>query len=154
MKFILNFFTNTLAESKYKRILGQIFITVGDFKFPSSNWNDFVVIIMAWWLNELSLLISGKISSCKCSFMEGPYSFEISLLTKNTWEIKCMNNESCILKEQVEVLEVIDAFMTSSFNIIKLCQDNEWKSKDVSLLESTYKDFVKTVNKRKNVYSA
>jgi hypothetical protein len=68
--------TSARFEEEVKRggnILATLFITIGDFAFPSPPHMDFAVIVLAWWLDAYHRSLRDK-ATFSNDFMDGPYS--------------------------------------------------------------------------------
>ena len=50
--------------------IATFFLKNKNFIYPNENWNDFVVIILNWWLNAFKRLESNLFSE-KFLFMDG-----------------------------------------------------------------------------------
>lgn len=57
---------------------GKVYFSVGDSFFPEEKWDDFLNVILNWWLIELSDLMEQKITVAKLRFMDGPYFVTIN----------------------------------------------------------------------------
>jgi len=57
-----------------RTITGHLFVQVGDFFFPEKGWDDFVVVVLGWWI-ENAILLDGPVVEVDNLFMDGPYSF-------------------------------------------------------------------------------
>lgn len=64
---------STLRQSKKGSVTGVVFFDFGAARqFPGSGWNDFVIVILNWWLAALERLIQGQ-PKADLRFMDGPY---------------------------------------------------------------------------------
>jgi len=39
--------------SKSQAVTGVVFFDFGSFQFPEKGWNDFIVVVLSWWLIAL-----------------------------------------------------------------------------------------------------
>jgi hypothetical protein len=63
----------TLRQSKKGAVTGVVYFDFGsDRQFPGAGWNDFVTVILNWWLAALEGLIQGD-EEAYLRFMDGPY---------------------------------------------------------------------------------
>jgi hypothetical protein len=53
-------------------ITGRICLSVGDVYFPESEWSDYPVVLLAWWL----VALDGAAPVLR--FMDGPFSVKLS----------------------------------------------------------------------------
>lgn len=62
--------------SFYEQVLGSISLCIGEEKyFPDKNWNDFILIILEWWSNELFKVIYDL--EAEFFFMDGSFYFRV-----------------------------------------------------------------------------
>lgn len=47
----------------------------GNTAFPDAQWDDFVLVLANWWIDEISGLETGASRCCLC-FMDGPYEIK------------------------------------------------------------------------------
>jgi hypothetical protein len=67
---------------------GEIFVQVDDCFFPSKNWTDFGRVIIFWWAQSITKLLSGNEIRVKCDFMDGSYRFDIEKTdSSDIWHI-------------------------------------------------------------------
>lgn len=62
--------------AKKKTATGEIFIEVGAFFFPEQGWDDFVIAVLAGWI-ENSLRLRYSVIEIENRFMDGPWSFHV-----------------------------------------------------------------------------
>ena len=124
-------------------ITGPIWIEVAGRAFPYSKWNDFPVIILGWWLQELHRLLTGEVDRIECYFMDGPYHFEIvnsaSLLTITC----CRDDEISVLVEtQMEkIQDFTRSLVKSAQAVLNLCRERGWLSSDIDQLRTVLLNF-------------
>ena len=57
---------------------GNIWLVIGGCEFPALQWNDFVVVILGWWVESLLRLLRNSSTKETVNFMDGPYVVEVS----------------------------------------------------------------------------
>ena len=72
--------SQSLARSAQGKITGSIWLSMAGREFPAIGWNDFVVIILNWWLEALLALLVRKTDLGTFQFMDGPYRVVIRFL--------------------------------------------------------------------------
>jgi hypothetical protein len=64
---------STLIQSKMGSVTGVIYFDFGSGrKFPSEGWNDFVVVILNWWMAAVQKIVQ-RGEKAELRFMDGPY---------------------------------------------------------------------------------
>lgn len=77
---------DSLERSTSGAITGVVYLFDGTTAFPSADWNDFVVVVVGWWLVELSLPFVG---TAVCSFMDDDWEFSVAPSTGSLWRVQC-----------------------------------------------------------------
>ena len=63
----------TIHQSRRSSITGVIYYDFGAGRqFPAADWNDFVVVVLNWWIEALEQVVGGA-ESVNFYFMDGPY---------------------------------------------------------------------------------
>ena len=63
-----------LANGLRSGVSGRLYVEVEETFFPAQDWGDYVVPVLAWWLESASRLTLAEID-VKNIFMDGAYSF-------------------------------------------------------------------------------
>ena len=77
---------DSFYKSNTGNLMGEIFFAVDRRVFPAEGWNDFISVILHWWVTAYSGL-SGKNSSCKMRFMDGDWCVRAVSLTETDLEL-------------------------------------------------------------------
>lgn len=65
---------STLEKSGYGSITGEIYFQFENFYFPERGWNDFVVVLLGWWIKSAETLeVSSVGTTVEFLFMDGPF---------------------------------------------------------------------------------
>lgn len=83
MSFVINVSPETFHMYESGSIVGHIWVEIGESSFPSRAWDDFPVVIMGWWLENVTSLWSGTKTHCDFLFMDGPFYFDIIAQNKH-----------------------------------------------------------------------
>ena len=119
-------------------ISGRISIKVGVEDFPASDWYDFVVVILGWWLSEIERLFLGVSDSCVLSFMEGPYKVEVTRLSGSMCSLRCISKEKVVELEGIVPLHVLSkSIYDTAVLIVDGCVEKGWKNTDVLSLRDS-----------------
>lgn len=60
-----------------RSLILPVHIQVGSISFPDPNWDDFAVVILGWWAEQISTLKTKCINSAVFRFMDGPYEVRV-----------------------------------------------------------------------------
>lgn len=116
-----------------------IHVQIGAAAFPSADWTDFGVVILAWWTAELQALDAGETDVATLRFMDGPYEMRVTVDSGDRWRItsRCRGRKPAILAESVvEPAEVLTEVARASAFILKIFDDNDCWTDDCEKLAS------------------
>lgn len=133
------FDTSTLEQrgNRGRSITGHVYFAFNGFSFPSSDWNDFVVVIVSWWLDALQTIRENQEATLR--FMDGPYSLVLSVEKSDTALARCIEERDelvTIHQEFVELSDLCSEIHSLAQLIVFHCRENGMESSDVDLLES------------------
>jgi hypothetical protein len=121
------------ARSPSANVTGIVYLLVKDRAFPSVQWNDFPVIILAWWLEGITQLAHGHANEYEAPFMEGPYRFTvkpvdglIALVTLHTGE--------GAWSENVSFQELRASVAVAGAAAVHECRTRAWSNSDLENL--------------------
>ena len=132
----------TLIRRSSGSIVGHIWITIAGRTFPGADWDDFPVVILAWWIEALLSVSAGENHTAQCNFMDGPYCFEISapvaeVSTVRLYRTANTGNE-LVREHSCQFASLRDAILSAARTTINVCQQKNWVSTDLDQLISVY----------------
>ncbi len=133
----------TLTISGRGAINGVISLRVGDCYFPEREWNDFPVVILKWWLDEMSLLWRGQQEDkdgIACAFMDGDFYFTVSERKEERWIIECVKGlpgERTGCAGEAGRLAIIREAISCASQVIDACRSRGWKTQEIDELAAT-----------------
>jgi hypothetical protein len=150
--FFIRVLTDTITKSTSGLITGKIHVEADGFLFPEYEWDDFVVIILGWWLEAIAGLTSGSNKSCVCRFMDGPFQFNIEVKDPKVWKIQFIRTgwttDECLSESTFAPQEIIGSVSSAAESVINLCQEGGWASTDITSLTENYSAMSRFVKSR------
>ncbi|HLA94729.1 MAG TPA: hypothetical protein VK612_03335 [Pyrinomonadaceae bacterium] len=144
MSFVVRLKPETFKNNN--NVTGVIYLELNGNCFPDNLWFDFPVIILGWWLENLRPVIQGRSIGVKCYFMDGPVRFEVTAQTATAWHIQFIKDELEGLRNMgsgsVSPKDMINAILDAARIAIDLSIENNWRSRDLEMLESEYSLYV------------
>lgn len=126
---------------------GRIWLEFGGHAFPSSRWDDFVVVVLGWWV-EAILRVIQKNDSVVVNFMDGPYSVEIYRDAFNTLFFNALNSSNFNGGPYVGSAD-LNSFAADlifqSQKILTACRQQNWWSNDAEMLNINLELLAKNV---------
>lgn len=103
--------------------------------FPCESWNDFVVILAAWWLDVASQLRSQN-RKTRMQFMDGPYWIDAERKGDRVY-LECIDDHSprtCKAKFDCDIARFQSEISRFARSVWKSCKGKNIKSDDIRIL--------------------
>ena len=110
---------------------------VNGVSFPDAKWNDFVVVVLGWWVESLHRIVVGTSTNEILRFMDGPF-FIVCSRSGEKLECKFMRHGSSsseITQCGIELIEFVGQVCIAGRTIQSVCSAKNFENKDVSNLE-------------------
>ena len=140
--------SNSFIQMPGGQITGKIYFQFGEKTFPESDWNDFVVVMLCWWLKAVIQMIDGIKENAELLFMDGPFSVRILTQGRDRWRLECIERRKNVALNPDEIGEVVEyrtmveslimlkSLLSVACETIHRCKKNEWILSDLDLLIS------------------
>src|SRR5688572_3706114 len=92
-------------------IAGVVSVRGIDRCFPSGDWSDFPVVILAWWLEPVSRILEGKSNFWECRFMDGPLILRLVQQAGDSWLMTGAHNSRVEFKATISCRAFIDSLL-------------------------------------------
>ena len=125
----------TFELSRHHAITGNIWLNLGARAFPEKHWNDFPVVILGWWLRGALSVLDSPTGVALCSFMDGPFAFEMRP-SGGSWEFGLLKDRRATATSTVAREVAIDAYLSATATVIRVCRDRGWKPRDLEELQA------------------
>jgi len=125
-------------------VTGIISFQSGDFFFPEKEWNDFIVVILVWWINSINKLIKQGSGNVDLRFMDGPYLINADFEDTGSVHLKFINDGSNGSKRAIEHELNIDfdrlvkVISTSANTVLRKCHNANISSNDIHELQKSF----------------
>ena len=119
-------------------ITGELYFVVGENYFPHKNWNDFVVVVLSWWIESFMQFdfFMGKTS--KFNFMDGPYYVYGVSRENKTLELdfqrSYQDKEQLCFSAKCGIDQFGHALFQASKLAINCVKNNHWSNRDIDKL--------------------
>jgi hypothetical protein len=132
----------TLGRTASGGVTGVLYLRTDRRCFPGEDWNDFVVVVLSWWNLALLQCIRAEATSFEIRFMEGPFLVELQRTGEQTCRLALTRDGATLeVYEEIEMdtLALAQSAVRASDQILAVCQQRGWTSRDVE-------ELVRTVN--------
>jgi hypothetical protein len=135
--FVLQSDVSTLRRTTTGSIVGSINVHIGAFSFPEPGWSDFVVRILAWWLERLHQLAQGY-SSVDLMFMGGPYQMRVTRIDQASYSLEFMERyqegASTEHSVRIDISQMEKEVRRVAASLVEACRARKWQSADIDSL--------------------
>lgn len=103
------------------------------------GWNDFVVVVLGWWVAAVLRLSQNDSASERIHFMDGPYAVEISRMPSGRFQFRMFagpNGGREVAVGEAEVRQFISELSAQSRKLLDQCRLRGWWSLDAEVLKS------------------
>ena len=131
----LNVDLDSLEINRSKNITGTIYFSIDYHRyFPDEGWDDFLVIILSWWIKSIRGVDISRIGTTyKFDFMDGPPEVLVKKIDGEHVEMNFryedeFNNS---FKGTFLFKELKDSLLSISKKVIREMDRNQWATKDI-----------------------
>jgi len=106
--------------------------------FPDTRWDDFVVVILAWWIQSLLGLLEGQSREAELEFMDGPYGMSLDgedgeSLRYSCWK-ETLSGREVFFSGRVEAMHLKACLLSAAADAIAECRIRGWSFDDLDTL--------------------
>jgi hypothetical protein len=120
---------------------GTIFFRKGSIEFPTNDWDDFVVVLLEWWLRALMPIVRGEEASAELLFMEGPYQVNVEAISPTMIVLQFLDRSSSEFMEsdqaQQTLSDLIHQICDASDIVIDRAKGIDLQNRDLDRLHTT-----------------
>ena len=133
---------SSLSLSYGNLITGEIYFQIGSHCFPGRTWNDFVDVILRWWVQSFIKLTGEVAEECEFLFMDGPFLARAVRVGSDKLSMQFVERgetERVVLSATGNLHSFKDSIVTASNRIIQIAESRCWDSKDIDELKAVVK---------------
>lgn len=131
----------TFVRNHSGQITGVIFLRVLGVEYPDNRWNDFVVVVLEWWLREA--LRVPECDELSFRFMDGPFRFSLTKAKHARYHIRLEGMPNQDAKSGiVSTTEFVRQLCRAAAATLRTCEANGWDSEEVRALKATLEGVV------------
>lgn len=124
----------SLSRSDLGSITGKIWFVQEEYDFPEKGWSDFPVVVLSWWLEKAVAMKGGHSRSAEFSFMDGPFSVAVTLVTEKTLTLAGIRNDpkqQIFTSAEISLEALCAELIRAAQEIERVCGERSWESSDV-----------------------
>ena len=132
----IDFSSFSLSEKEV--ITGEICLSNGNYFFPEKRWNDFVVEILGWWLNDFHKMIQNKEQEQDFTFKDGDFCFLLSEESDMTWKISMYEEippQNAVIETIISKRKFLENLIITARKVLEFCNIKGWNTAEVKNLK-------------------
>lgn len=147
---MLNIDSESISRND-SHFFGNINFRFDDFYFPSNDWNDFIFVILNWWIQSLRNLLSNDVVKEELLFMDGPFLVKINYLKDDIFTLFFVKNDHDIINSfEINKELFVRDFLIEVNSLIREFDKTKMKSKDFDELKKNYSKLQLLMNNKIN----
>jgi len=136
----------SLVRSENESITGVIYFDFDSYQFPEKGWNDFIVVVLCWWLSSLKNIISCWSDSEELRFMDGSLYICVKKLSYRTCKVECFDENADGVAEfsgEYQIADVLSSVLDAARSTSSICSRNNWNNKNIDELDELIEEVSK-----------
>lgn len=125
---------SSIQQSNTGTITGVIYVSIDGKIFPEKGWNDLIIVILNFWIDELNNM-TAKHSKGEFLFMDGPFRFKLST-TKTDSRFEGFDGKKLMISAKVDFKSFKATIVEFSMMVNNYAESRGWKSADLVLLKT------------------
>ncbi len=145
MQYITNMIAIIVDTKSYKfdstgMSTGVIYMEIENQFFPDPVWNDFPEVILSWWLEGFSQLLTFKEEGYyEFLFMDGPCKWVVDYSGNEIIQINCYRYDKIEHSTHEKLSNVIKVLRSVANDFLRFCNENHFENEDLKTLEKNFK---------------
>lgn len=127
---------DSIEHTSSRIVTGVVFFDFGEIKFPESEWNDYVVVILSWWLVALRDIVEGRVDTVELRFMDGPFWVSVRNFANDDCEVQCMKGDDEVFRCRYSPMMLLRATYKAAAQVQRVCFQREWESEEITTLST------------------
>lgn len=139
MSFLIRIDPGSLRRSSRGQVTGLLTVSLGTTVFPGEAWDDFVVVVLGWWVRAFCALVNRSTRTAEWLFMDGPFRIDLGELESGSVVVRLVrsgNQESIEGTEPVIVASIREQLESAGRSVLGACENRGWSSADIDELRA------------------
>ena len=127
---------DSLEINRSKNITGTLYFIIDYHQyFPDKGWDDFLVIILSWWIKSIRGVDISRIGTTyKLDFMDGTPEVLVKKISEEEVEMnfRFKDDVDDSFKGTFLYSELKDSLLSASKKVIRVLDRNHWVTEEIS----------------------
>lgn len=126
-------------KNRLDSITCEIYFKINEFFYPEEGWNDFVIVILNWWLYAFKNFQSLNNDSFEMLFMDGPLKVKAKKNENNELEMvfirRYIDCEDCICTIKCSEENLKKELLKAARKTLREISNQNWQTSDTEVLK-------------------
>ena len=123
----------SLRQHSGGSITGIIYWQADGLSFPDDSWDDFVVVILRWWVQAIMRLAERSSTVESLLFMDGPFAVRLSV-EGSIVRVVFVRDDEVTASRQTGIRDLCRTIGAAAAAVLRACHTRKLRSKDVDEL--------------------
>ena len=142
----VNAAVESLELTSSKAITGEIYFESTNGYFPELHWNDFVVVILIWWIEAIERIEKATVGeSDEFLFMDGPYLVRGCKIDQNRMHLDFIKSqlkgEQILSSMNCDVSSFGESVLTTAKRVVAEINKRKWEANEIDKLNIAIKRY-------------
>lgn len=129
---------HTVELSAHNAVTGEVHLRVGSVCFPDARWNDFLIVLLSWWLQALLDLFESESDCFEFCFMDGPFKARGTLLDSCTVSVEFIEDklrgERTVMTRTGSMMALKRSLIQAAEETMQTIKAHDWRPNDFDRL--------------------
>jgi len=131
------------------QVFSEIYFQLDGKFFPEKSWDDFVVVILNWWIGNILSIVNQKDGEVRCDFMDGPFFFKVSMF--GVYFSICFvdnrsDNNKVVFQDKIHALDFMRILRKAANLVLRLAAEIKISHHDLTELKKNHKRIQCAIN--------
>ncbi len=132
---------NKILKNSLEGITSEIYFNVNNKIFPEINWNDSIIVILNFWLDEIIKMKNSNTFEGDFLFMDGPLKIKIIKNDSKT-QFKGFIQNKNVINEFINFDDFTSTVISGAIKVLTETKTRKWNNKDIENLEAKIKNIL------------
>jgi hypothetical protein len=142
----VNVALESLTLSSRKAVTGEIYFENIEGDFPGLHWNDFVVVILHWWIEAIYRIEKAPVGEvAEFLFMDGPYLVRGCKIDQNIIQLDFIKSqlkgEQILSSVNCDISSFEKSVLTTAKKVVAEINKRKWVANELDKLNVAVKRY-------------
>lgn len=130
---------SNLIINRNRSSTGEFYFGYGSAFFPEKDWNDFIDVVLNWWILAFIDLFEGRENEVNLQFMDGNFSMDV-LENDHQFSFVLLDGNTRVNLEDIccDKLEFMQDFIEEVGVFLDHCESNNFSNSEIEKMKEKF----------------